>query len=47
MRERLNEVKLGHELRNKESEINESQFEIKNLDQELVMIKREMALLKC
>ena len=47
MRERLNEVNLGHELRNKESEINESQFEIKNLDQELVMIKIEMALLKC
>jgi hypothetical protein len=38
---------LGEGLREREKAINENKCEIKNLDQELVMIKIEMAMLKC
>jgi hypothetical protein len=43
----LHETNLGEGLREKEKIINENKFEIKDLDQELIMIKIETALLKC
>lgn len=47
VQQKLNEVNLNEELREKDELINQNKFEVKNLDQELIMIKIESALLKC
>ena len=45
--QKLHETNLGQSLRSREKSMNEFKVEMKNLDQELVMIKIEMALIKC
>lgn len=45
--QKLHETNLGPSLRSREKSLNEFKVEMKNLDQELVMIKIEMALVKC
>jgi hypothetical protein len=47
VQQKLNEVNLNEELRDRDQQLNFFKFEIKNLDQELIMIKIESALLKC
>ena len=43
----LYETNIGESLRERETVLNEHKFQMKYLDQELIMIKIEMALLKC
>lgn len=43
----MHETNIGEELRNREKVIVEHKAEMRGLDQELIMTKIEMALLKC
>ena len=45
--QKLYETNLGESLRERETVLHEHKFQMKYLDQELIMIKIEMALLKC
>ena len=45
--QKLGEVNLGEMLREQEVMINQDKLEIKNLDQELIMVKIESAMIKC
>ena len=45
--QKLNEVNLAKDLREQERILNQCKFEEKNLDQELIIIKIETALVKC
>ena len=45
--QKLHEINLGEALRDADQDVNDLKFETKNLDQELVMIKIEMAMIKC
>ena len=47
VQQKLYETHLGENLREKENALTEHKFQMKYLDQELIMIKIEMALLKC
>jgi hypothetical protein len=47
VQQRLHETNLGEELREREKIINDNRCEVKTLDQELIFIKIETALLKC
>lgn len=45
--QKLYQTNLGDNLRERENVLNDHKFQMKYLDQELIMIKIEMALLKC
>ena len=45
--QKLYETNLGESLRERENVLHEHKFQMKYLDQELIMIKIETALLKC
>ena len=46
-RQKLHGTNLNNDLREKEIEISENQVEVKNIEQELIMTKIEIAMLKC